>query len=221
MPPLSDEQLAALEKASPEAHKEYIAMRDENSKLKAKPQKPDPEEEEEEEEEEEQDLGQKAKAERDTREKSSARDRRLESALKFNLGAKDFLKQNEALLPTDAADIFTQAEKEKFEDAIEKDEAIKSGLIQSFFRVQTNVDLLTPGQKSKLDDYLRLTKTGKQEQAQTIYDMVFEPAFEMLKHQKKAAALGRGHSQGSDVEDGYKKRLMSGSRKHYLGEKDA
>lgn len=222
MPPLSDEQLAALEKASPDAHKEYIAQRDELAKLKAKPPKADAEEDEDEDlEEGDQDLGQKAKASRDAKEKGSARDRRLESALKFNLGAKDFLKQNEALLPTDAADIFTQAEKEKFDDAIEKDEAIKSGLIQSFFRVQDNVDLLTSGQKSMLDDYLKLTKTGKQEKAQTIYDMVFEPAFEMLKRQKKAEALSRGHGTGSDVEDSYKKRLISGSRKHYLGDKNA
>ncbi len=218
MPPLSDEQLAALAKTSPEAHADYIATRDELAKLKAAPpkttEKKDPPTDDP-------DLEARAKAEREAREKGSARDRRLESAVKFNLGSKDFLKQNETLLPADVADIFSQAEKEKFEDAVEKDEAIKSGLVQAFFRVQENVDLLTTGQKTMLDEYLKLTKTGKQEKAQAIYDMVFEPAFERLKAQKKAEALGRGHSQGSSTEEGYKKRLMDGSRKHYLGEKNA
>lgn len=167
------------------------------------------------------DLNEKVRKEREAREAAGAREKKLEKSLRFTMGAQDFLKQNEALLPQEAADIFAQAEKEKFEDAVEKDEAIKSGLIQAFFRVQANVDLLTATQKEKLDGYLKLTKTGKQEQAQSIYDMVFEPAFENLKRQKKAEALSRGHGESSDVEDGYRKRLMAGSRKHYLGEKNA
>lgn len=219
MPPLSDEQLAALEKASPEAHKEYVAQRDELAKLKAAPPKKDDQVDPPKKDDD--DLEAKAAAARAAKEKGASRDRRLESAIKFDLSSKDFLKQNETLLPADVADIFSQAEKEKFEDAVEKDEAIKAGLVQAFFRVQANADLLTTGQKAMLDDYLKLTKTGKQEKAQAIYDMVFEPAFERLKAQKKAEALGRGHAQGSGVEDGYKKRLIDGSRKHYLGEKNA
>ena len=119
------------------------------------------------------------------------------------------------------ADIFKEAEKEKYADVIEKDSAIKAGVIQAFFAVQANVDLLTASQKSALDDYLGLTKNGKQEKAQTTYDMIFEPAFETLRKVKKAEALSKGLAQNSDTQDDYKKKLMDGSRKHYFGEKNA
>lgn len=146
--------------------------------------------------------------------------KRLENALKFGMNAPAFLKQNESLLPKEIGDIFRQADKENFSDAIEKDAAIKAGVIQSFFSVQANVDLLTSGQKSALDDYLKLTKTGKQERSQQTYDMIFEPAFEMLKKTKRAEALQKGHSGGSDSENAYKQKMMNLSRKHYLGEKE-
>ncbi len=216
---MDEKELEALKTSNPKAYELITGQKAELEKLKTKPPKPDPEEDPEEEDPEEDDLGKKAARERASKDKDSAREKRLESALRFNMSAKDFLKQNESLLPTDVADIFTQAEKEKFEDAVEKDEAIKSGLIQAFFRVQANVDLLTSGQKSMLDGYLKLTKNGKQEKAQQIYDMVFEPAFERLKSEKKAEALKRGHGTGSEVESGYKQRLIEGSKKHYLGEK--
>ncbi len=217
---LTPEELAALKTSNVKAHDAYVKQQTELDDLKKKatpppkdpPADPPPKDD---------DLEAKAKLAREAKDKSSARDRRLEAAVKFNMGSKEFLKQNEALLPKEAAEIFEQAEKEKFEDAVEKDEAIKAGLIQSFFRVQANVDLLTSGQKAMLDDYLKLTKTGKQEKAQYVYDMIFEPAFDTLKRQKKADALQRGHSTGSQVEDDYKKRLQAHSKRHYLGENKA
>lgn len=189
----------------PDPTAELAALRAELAALKAAaPPKPEP------------DLSEKARLEREAADKTSSRNKHLESAITFNLKSAEFLKTNENLLPKDVGDIFRQAEKETFNDAIEKDSAIKSGMVQSFFAVQANVDLLTTGQKSTLDEYLKLTKNGKQEKAQAIYEMVFEPAFEMLKRMKRADALNRGHASGDD--DSYKKRLMAGSAKHYLGE---
>jgi hypothetical protein len=167
------------------------------------------------------DLGEKARREREAADKDSARTKKLESSIKFNLSSKEFLKQNESLLPKEVTDIFSQAEKETFADAIEKDSAIKSGLIQAFFQVQANVDLLTPGQKAQLDSYLKLTKNGKQDKAQEMYDMIFEPAFEMLKRVKRAEALGKGYGGGTDADTAYKNKMMSLSKKHYLGEKSS
>lgn len=169
--------------------------------------------------EEDPDLQERARRERAKADGDSARTRQLENAIKFNLKSEDFLKQNETLLPKDVQDIFKQADKENFSDAIEKDSAIKSGLVQSFFAVQANVDLLTPGQRTTLDDYLKLTKTEKQNRAQQVYDMVFEPAFETLKRVKRAEALSKGYGNGSDAETAYKQKLMASTRKHYLGEK--
>lgn len=166
------------------------------------------------------DLLDRARRDRAKDDKTADHAKRLENAIKFNLRSPEFLKQNEALLPKDVSDIFKQAEKENFSDAIEKDGAIKSGLIQSFFSVQANVDLLTSGQKASLDDYLKLTKNGKQEKAQAIYDMVFEPAFEMLKRTKRAEALSKGYGGGTSSDEAYLNKLKSGSEKHYLRRKD-
>ena len=143
--------------------------------------------------------------------------REIEKALTFNMSSANFLKQNAGLLPSDVSEVFAQAEKETFDDASEKAAQIKSGVIQSFFAVQANVDLLTPGQKASLDDFNALTKNGKLEKAQTIYELIFEPAFETLKRVKKAESLSKGLGSGDD--DAYKKKLMAGSTQHYLGEK--
>lgn len=191
-----------------EAAKARLAeLEAENTKLKAKPPA------------DETDLKDKARMEREANDKKGADVRALEKALTFNMQSAEFLKKNESLLPKDVADIFKLAEKENYSSAIEKGDAIKSGIIQSFFSVQANVDLLTPGLKSALDDYLKLTKNGKQEKAQQMYDTVFEPAFEMLKRIKKADALNKGYGSTDDVDTAYRKRLMGLSKKHYLGEK--
>ena len=166
------------------------------------------------------DLQKKAAKEREEKDKRNSDSKRLESALKFNLGAQDWLKQNETLLPKNIAGIFAAAEKETYENAIDKDSAIKAGVVQEFFSVQANVDLLTPGLKSALEDYLKLTKNGKQDKAQHIYDTVFEPAFAMLKAVKKAEQLNNGQKNQTDGEKALAERMMKLSKKHYLGEKE-
>lgn len=165
------------------------------------------------------DLEAKAKAQREADEKKVSETKALERAINFNLKSADFLKTYETLLPKGIADIFTQAEKENYANAIEKDGAIKASMIQSFFAVQANMDLLTPGLKSSLDEYLKLTKTEKQVRAQNTYEAIFEPAFEMLKRIKKAEALNRGFGTEGDEETKYKEKLSKLSRQHYLGEK--
>jgi hypothetical protein len=171
------------------------------------------------------DLEDRARKDREAKESKDKDTRALESALKFNLGAKDWLKTNASLLPKDIEGIFAEAEKENFGSAMEKDAAIKSSIVQSFYRIQANLDLLTPSQKSALEDFLKLTKNGKQEKAQQIYENIFEPNFEMLKRVKKAEQLAKdnsmGLSTGTDADQAYRDRLMKLSKKHYLGEKDA
>lgn len=164
-------------------------------------------------------LEEKAKLEREAKEKKTADSKSLESAIRFTMGAKDWVKTNESLLPKTISGIFEQAEKENFADAVEKDSAIKAGIISEFFSVQANLDLLTPGLKSVLEDFTKLTKNVKQERAQQVYDQVFEPAFEMLKRVKKAELLSKGLSSPTDSEAAYKEKLIKGSRKHFMREK--
>ncbi len=204
------------------------ALKKENEDLKAQlaaalakknKSRDDDESDDDEDDDEEQDLVSKAKKNRESATKKGDDQKALEAALRFTLDAPNFLKNNASLLPKEITDIFTTADKESFDSAKDKADAIKAGVIKSFFAVQTNLDLLTPGLKSQLEDYLKLTNTGRQDRASQIFDTIFEPAFEMLKRVKKAEALGKGHTSGSG-DDAYKQKLMRGSRAHHLGEKN-
>ncbi len=165
------------------------------------------------------DLLEKSRKNRKSENDHSDNSKALENALKFSLKSEDFLKVNASLLPKGIEDLFKTAEKENYSNAIEKVSAIKAGIIQEFFSIQSNVDLLTPGLKTSLDDFLKLTKTGKQEKAPAIYDGVFEPAFEMLKRVKKTEALSKGYGGHDDADTAYKNKMVTLSRKHFLGEK--
>lgn len=163
------------------------------------------------------DLQERARKERERLDKEKNDVKALEKALTFNLNSKAWLADNASLLPKEISDIFATADKENFDSAIEKDRAVKSGIVQTFFAVQSNLDLLTASQKTVVEDYLKLTKQGKQDQAQALYDTIFEPAFETLRKLKKAEALNLNHSTHSDKN--YENRMMKLSRQHYLGEK--
>lgn len=166
------------------------------------------------------DLAAKAKKASDDKSKGEATSKALESALTFNIQAKEWLKTNASLLPKDVSGIFEAADKETYDGAVEKASAIKSGIIQTFFKVQENLDLLTASQKISLDEWLKLTKNGKEEKAQQVFDALFEPTFEMLKRIKKAELVGRdGQRSSDDAETAYKNKLHQASIKKYLGGK--
>lgn len=167
-------------------------------------------------------LNDKVRLEREDRQKKDSDAKSLESALTFNLTSNDFLKQNESVLPKEFSEIFQVASKETYEGPIQKANAIKAAMVQSFFSQQSNVDLLTESQKVSLADYLKLTKNGKEDRAKEIYDNLFEPALSTLKRVKKAEEVSRakfGYRDGSKGDSQYKEKLMSLSKKHYLGEK--
>lgn len=166
-------------------------------------------------------LNDKVKRDRQDRDKKDSDTKNLESALKFNIMSAEFLKANESVLPKEISEIFQAAEKEKYGSELEKANATKAAVIQSFFSQQANVDLLTENQNILLSDYLKLTKTAKEEKAKEIFDNLFEPALSMLKRIKKAEELGRnkmGLRDGSKGDSQYKEKMMNLSRKHFLGE---
>lgn len=166
------------------------------------------------------DLFDKSKHIQAEKDKSSNDSKRLEAAVRFTMSAKNWVKENESLLPKDVAGILDAAEKETYDSTIQKDSAVKSGIIQAFFNVQENLDLLTTTQKSTIEEFLKLSKNGKEEKAQAIYDSIFEPTFEMKKRVSKAQQLNRaGERSSNDAEEAYKQKLMNGSKQHYMGVK--
>lgn len=197
---VSKEEFETLKNQHSELMKKFEAL---STKDKAKDEDPD--------------LKARAAKEREESDKKKTDIKALENALSFNMQSKKFWDDNQALLPKQVEDIFKTADKETYDSALDKASAIKAGIVQEFFAVQDNLDLLTPGQKTALEDFLKLTKNGKQEKASGVYDQIFEPTFEMLKRLKKAQHLSKGLGDGSD--DAYKMKLMNGSKQHYLGEK--
>lgn len=165
------------------------------------------------------DLAEKARRAREAQDKSGQNEKALEAALRFNMESKDWVKTNASLLPKTIEGIFTQAEKENYGSAIEKDGAIKAGIMSEFFAVQANLDLLTPGLKSQLEDFNKLTKNVKQERAQGLWSSVFEPAFAQLKSVEKAKQLSKGLANPSDAEAAHTEKMKAFSKKYYLGEK--
>ena len=165
------------------------------------------------------DLAEKARKEREAKDKKNSDSKTLTTAIKFNMGGREWAKNNASLLPKSIEGIFEAAEKENYGTEVDKANAIKVGIVSEFFAVQTNVDLLTEAQKSKLAEFKALTKNDKHERVQDIYDVLFEPTFESLRSVTKARQLNLGHGTQTDAEAAYKEKLIKGARKHYLGEK--
>ncbi len=119
------------------------------------------------------------------------------------------------------SDIFARANKETYDNAIDKANEIKSALVESFFAIQSNLDLLTQSHKETLADYLKLTKNGKRDKAQETYTNVFEPALEMLKAVKRSEEVNKSRNgyAGNDFDKSYKDKMTALSRQHFLGEK--
>ncbi len=207
---------------TPEEQKEFdtakadsAALKAELEKLKTPPAKKEVIEED--------GLREKAIKEKEAGDNKKLEEKRLESALRFTMGVAELVKANSDALPSGIANILATAEKEKYDSSVEKASAIKAAFIHEYFSVQANVDLLTASQKVALDDYLKLTKNGREQKSEVVYENLFEPALEMHKRLKKAEELSKarsGFASGNSVDDGYRDRLIKAARKTYLGEKE-
>ena len=206
----------ALPQNQPDPAKELEAERQKNADLlkrlealeKATP-KPDPAKPED-------DLAAKAQKDREEKEKQAAATGKLEKAIRFTTGMADFVKTNATLLPKSLESILAQAEKEKYENAMDKAAAVQVALVSEFFAVQSNLDLLTDSQKNALAEFTALTKNVKQERVQQVYDMVFEPAFSTLKAVKKAQQVRDGEIDPANEKAAYAKKIAEASKAKFL-----
>lgn len=166
-------------------------------------------------------LADKAKKERENQDAQAASQKAMESAINFNISSKDFVKNNGSLLPKTIESIFVQAEKQNYDSAMQKANAIKAAIISEVFIVKDWVEHLTGPQKIEIENFLKLTNNGKQERVDNIYSMIFEPTLEMVRKIEKAKQLNNGAKNQTDGEKALADRMMKMSKKHYLGEKDA
>lgn len=164
-------------------------------------------------------LDEKARLERESREKDAQNASALESAIGFNMKAREWASTNAALLPDSIQGIFVEAEKENYANAVEKANAVKSAIVSEFFAVQENLDLLTENQKAELANFSKLTKNEREQRVKSIYDSIFEPTIESLKRMRKAEQVSKGHGNPSDAEAAYLKKMTELSKKKYMGDK--
>jgi hypothetical protein len=161
----------------------------------------------------------KIKQETDDKEKEAKKQKDTEAAVAFSLMGDLFQKENKDILPSETSKIFEAAKNEKYENKIQQSNAIKSALVQSFFRLQDNVDMLTDNQKEKLQDFLKLTKDAKEQDAAFIYSEIMEPTLLTLKRIKKAEQIAKINANGGEISDemkAYEKKLSENSEKHFF-----
>jgi hypothetical protein len=167
-------------------------------------------------------LNEKVDRERRERETKDQSSKKVEAALRFDIASDKFIEDHKSILPKNIAEIFAAAKKENYDSVIDKVNATKSAVLQSFFSVESNLELATPRQKSQIEDYLKLTKKAREDQAEQLWENIFEPVLEMQKRLKKAEEVNRansGYNTGSDAHNTYVKKLEDGARRKYLGEK--
>lgn len=206
--PMTDDEVAQLKADHEKAIKD---AKDAHAREKAeweKKAKPDPDDD---------DLADKAKRQREADDKKKTSEKTLESAINFLVGSAEWQKTNSSLMPKTVPGIFEAAEKENYGSKIEKANAIKVGIVQEFFAVQANHDLLTGDQKIALAEFLALTKNVKQERVDNIYAMIFEPTLKYIKDIAKAKLLNNGEKNETDSEKALTEKYRKASQKHYLG----
>lgn len=152
------------------------------------------------------------------RQKTESDSKAIESAISFNLGLDSFIKDNADLLPEEISEAVKASAKETYDSAAQKAAAVKKAVIGSYFKVQANVDMLTASQRAALDDYNKLTNTGKEEQATVIYANLFEPCLEMQRRIRKAEELSRGRNgaiHSSSTEAAFRDKMIAAAMKKY------
>lgn len=222
--PMTEEETKAFndaKKAADDSKAEIERLKAEIEKGKTKPPENTKTQEDPDKDKDLRAQADKARAEAD---KAKATEKTLKRAWGFNAGLEGFMKTNKELVPAKFEDIITQAKKKTYDSETEQAAAVQSALIEEFFAVQANLDLLTVGQKSQFEEFSKLSVKAKEAKASELYENIFEPALETLRKVKKAEELGKsrqGTASSSPVEDGYRKRLIEGSQKMYLNKQGA
>jgi hypothetical protein len=209
-------EIEKLKEENDRLKKEGEASKTELEKLRAAGTKPAPGTKEED------DLREKARKEKEASEELTTKTKRMEGAIKFNMGIAEFVKTNKDILPEEIQQILKTAANEKYDTEVDRAAAVKAGIIQAFFSIAKNEEALTTNQREALKQYLSLTKKAKEEKAPDVYENIFEPAIETLKKIRKAEELAKGssgHTVGTNADQQYKDKLVKASRETYLGEK--
>lgn len=133
---------------------------------------------------------------------------KIVKAAKFNLRFETFLKEYAGVIPEDAKEIAKTASVDNYPNEVERSAAIKDALMQSFFKESDNLKFLSDAQKAKWKTFLALGTAGRAEEAESIYDSVFEPAVNHARSIRQAQLTNRDNvASGSSDSDIIFKKL--------------
>lgn len=147
---------------------------------------------------------------------------RMQSAIKFNLGLSEFLKNNKDYLTKLSSGIVETLAKKQFSDEEVQARMAQSALLEDFFSQQENVDAAPEELKPRIMAFKALTSDEKEKQAGKFWD-VLTLTVGAKKMAAQVAAAKRANSgkyeETDDVIKNYNDRVFAMS-KHYLGEKE-
>lgn len=136
--------------------------------------------------EHEEDLTKNIEAEKKRKLQDQQTQEKIVTAAKFNIRLDTFLKEYSGVLPADANEIPKAASLDKYPGEVERSNVIKAALMQSFFKEDENIKLLSESQLAKWKTYLALGTVGRNEEAASVYDIVFEPAINHARSVRQA-----------------------------------
>lgn len=131
----------------------------------------------------------------------------MEQAIKFNLAADDYIKQNKEILPEEAQKIIEVVNAKKFSSEAEKAQEIKKTLIQSFIQFEENIKNLPGSIKAQVDLFNQLTEREKSRRAGDFWGIV-EVGIECKKLARKAEILQNNGGYSSEGNNAFEERFL-------------
>jgi hypothetical protein len=131
----------------------------------------------------------------------------MEQAIKFNLAADDYIKQNKEILPEEAQKIIEVVNAKKFSSEAEKAQEIKKTLIQSFIQFEENIKNLPGSIKAQVDLFNQLTEREKSRRAGDFWGIV-EVGVECKKLARKAEILQNNGGYSSEGNNAFEERFL-------------
>ena len=137
----------------------------------------------------------------------------IERALSFNMKISEFVEKYKDILPASSKSVVEVANGKTYSSAIAKANEMRKAIIQSYLEVQTNIDCLPDGMKTKANDFKNLTEDAKTANSGQYWEIV-EVGAELQASKKRAEAVNRANGNNEiGQENAFRERFLS------LGEK--
>lgn len=135
---------------------------------------------------------------------AAAREKALEAAVRFNLGAKSFLEQYKDFLPATCAGILEEVDKKTFSNEEAKARNLQKNLLSAYLSEQENLDMLPDTLKARAMEFKKLADDDKEKAAPNFWDVLKlgVDRKQLLKQAEEAKKANSGQTpRGSSVEE--------------------